>query len=111
MTTGDIPLYGLRDQIANALDDAIAQIAPTEKVSWDVVWGWQQRPGADPQPVPGLILLCPSPLLGTGSMSAWRMPFDVPSLTDPTEALELVRSLMGTLRETRANILKTLPNN
>lgn len=102
----ETPNFSLRDLVGPLFDEAINQVAPNEEMMWDISWQLapDQRTG---QLGVGclLLLIGPSPLIGTGSLTSW-MIVELNKIRTLDEALVPIRHLVERNRAARAKMLK-----
>lgn len=104
MSTDEIPFYSLRDQIGSTLDMAIHQVAPKDRVLWDIGWHVLNTPQG-PMLVGQVVLTMPSALIGQGRLVIASGVEDLAQLEQPPAALELIRHMVEILRDMKAKQL------
>lgn len=103
--------YGLRERVARNLDSAVSQIElPGERLLWEITH--TSAPVMTPQGPQmqlnaWLVITCPSPILGEGSITSAGV-CDLRKVADDLDtAVQAVRQLVNNLRTAKANKLDT----
>lgn len=106
--------YGIREHVIRNLDAAIETVQqPGERLMWEITHSTapvMTPQGPAMQMNSWLILTCPSPILGEGSITSAGV-CDLRGIADNSEtALAAVRQLVNNLRQAKADKLNTRKN-
>lgn len=104
MSTDEISFYDLRSALGPAIDWAIHQVAPGDRLLWDTGWTTMPTPHG-PQLVGQLVVTMPSAVLGQGRLIVGSAT-DLARLVERSDALELIRHMVEILRDMKARQLK-----